>query len=763
MRLLPSRICRLSVAILLGLQVLISGCASTRETERTECLNNLPRNSYIYNYSRQFFYRPTPGSEVIDLATRILTLPIGLPQFLGAVLSDTLLLPVTVPLERSYQSRCKEMKDQIASEQNKSIKGHLNTASKESITLPSFASQTVFGQTPIWDDFVEKGLPASADLPMDNLDRAAESMAKQISQSDGQSLSVLLAALQTAGFSIIDEKRTVLRKPLGGSTGQGLGFYDFEAVGSLKLDTRRISVSLEKLAGAIIKDVPQIAAPQFAEMMMTDLRRQATNINNTYLRFWARLIIELGKYSAEPVDLMTAPASRINLSMLQTSLLLKRLQGDIFTLKVRLSLSGAIQTPLSPRHFVVVNLGTMAGVPLVHLVKDSPSDSLPCSLTGGEGLILDAAGNGLSFGNGEFMKLVEKAYKGSKAGEVLDKLRNGVMAVNWVLGWGKLVAAVTALKGEITVENPPLIRTETSQKGEKRLMTAKVWSEVGKKQLLNCYRTAANIATGLDFNLPSDGPLADTAIGWNFASRKEAEFVFLDPPQDQDDIPLTQLTDSKGISQMYLVGQSKIPAVVYLKNPKKVTKTANVWVFVTLKSSKDFIQNWIDIGGAVLGGIRGASGSIAELGFRLPYTIAWAAIPVIDREPVSGYKLAQKPVERTHMDGVVCSFKKPFTFSMIDPAFTTTYTLVPSSATAGRWTSRYTYRASTYVRFEASGPYTIEGADTDTPYIVTRLEGTASMAFDPRFSSITVPWEESRGHVGYFELVPLETEECNEP
>ena len=47
-------------------------------------------------------------------------------------------------------------------------------------------------------------------------------------------------------------------------------------------------------------------------------------------------------------------------------------------------------------------------------------------------------------------------------------------------------------------------------------MVARIWSEVGKTEMLNCVRPLINAATGLDFNLPTTGPLADVAIEWNF-------------------------------------------------------------------------------------------------------------------------------------------------------------------------------------------------------------------------------------------------------
>ncbi|NGZ99039.1 MAG: hypothetical protein CV089_23500 [Nitrospira sp. WS110] len=233
--------------------------------------------------------------------------------------------------------------------------------------------------------------------------------------------------------------------------------------------------------------------------------------------------------------------------------------------------------------------------------------------------------------------------------------------------------------------------------------------------MVNCLRTAANIATGLDFNLPSDRPLGNTAIGWNFASDKEAKFVRFEAPQGKNRNPSTQITDNKGISQMWPVGVSKIPAVVYLKNPKPITKTANLWVYVTLKSSKDFTQNWIDIGGFVLGGVAAIPGSIAEIGFRLPYVAARTTVPVIDHEPLLGYKPVSN--EWSDFSGVICSLEKPFTVtaSMRGSQMNVTYTLTPSSATTGQWTFRGTFKASAFVHAEGGGSYAIEGADTHTP------------------------------------------------
>ncbi|MGZ8558729.1 MAG: hypothetical protein ACXWWC_10360, partial [Chitinophagaceae bacterium] len=477
-------------------------------------------------------------------------------------------------------------------------------------------------------------------------------MAQMISRSDEQSLPVLLTALQTAGFTIIDENRKVLRNPLGDGKGQGLGFYDFEVVGVLKLANRGVNISLAKIAGTITKGMPEISASQFAQWMLQGLRTQADNTENKFVRFWARLIIEIGKSNAQPVDLLTASPDSIILNMLQATLLTRRLQGDFYTLKTRPQQTGMIQLPYSHRNSLVAFREEKNNLHFLTPVFLSVINNDPCNLTSDEALILDAAAVGLTTWNGwQFGLLGESTNAAGKASN-LGKIGLGLQGANAALAWLKLIAAVTMLKGEIIVQKPlPLVRTKNSTPGDKRLMVARVWQEVGRKEMLNCVRPLLNVATGLDFNLPTDGPLGDVAIEWHFAGDNEIRvnnadtrnlqnFVAFKSPDGGDTNPQKQVTDNLGLSKMWLVGAPKIPAVVYQKNPMEIEKKAEVFVGVTLKSSKDFIQNWIDIGGTVVGvatgGPLGLVGAAAEIGYRIPYVVAKATIPVIDHEPCDG-------------------------------------------------------------------------------------------------------------------------------
>ena len=373
------------------------------------------------------------------------------------------------------------------------------------------------------NDFAEKGLPAAAPLPTSgNMDQAAILMARKISNLDRDSLPTLLTALQAAGFAIVDKNRKVLLPPSGDGKGQGLLFYDWETVGMLKLAKPGVGTTLEKLTDMITKDTPEIPASRLSEAMLQDLRSQAES-DNQFVRFWARLIIELGKFASPPVDLMKVQAGNINLSMLQATLWTRRLTAEIYLLQNRSKTVGqALQLGDAP-----------TSIDHGDLQKDNRSIFRPasfavqvddCQLTEAESLILDAASFGVGAGRDAIMKLVEEFAEHTHSPDAvgLGKLSNGLFGMNLALAWLKLVAALTRMQGELTIEEPlPLERTFNSTPGQRRLMKARFWSEVGDSQKLNCVRLKLTAISGLDFAMPTNGPLSEKAVEWHFAGDNE--------------------------------------------------------------------------------------------------------------------------------------------------------------------------------------------------------------------------------------------------
>ncbi len=118
-------------------------------------------------------------------------------------------------------------------------------------------------------------------------------------------------------------------------------------------------------------------------------------------------------------------------------------------------------------------------------------------------------------------------------------------------------------------------------------------------------------------------------------------------------------------------------------------------------------------------------------------------ITIVDR----GYR-ASGSNGPTSYRGVICSLEKPFELTGKHPLFTFPFKFVPSSATAGT----ASYSASWSVtKATGSGPYTIEGADTDAPRIVWPTQSTLN----------TPVVTTGGGGAATINLTPLETAECN--
>ncbi|CAN5597451.1 hypothetical protein BH10ACI3_BH10ACI3_20220 [soil metagenome] len=476
--------------------------------------------------------------------------------------------------------------------------------------------------------FPEKGLPPPAESGGPPTDAMAARMAKEISNYDRDGLPMLITMLQRAGFFIINTQQKVLYQPTTG-TGTGLAFYDFEVVGMYKLSRRGIVSSVEKMAGQIGKEAKLMPPPMVADLMLKDLRAAAVSAK-PLVRFWARLIIEFGKNAEIPVDLMTAAPAQANLNIIQASLWERRLIGDV---------AAFAEKALAKARFAPRKSNPFSIVPASYGFVDAP-----CQSGNVESLILDGAATVTTTAHGFFLEQIAQTL--SKAGqETMGKVATGLGAVNIALAWAKLVAAMMTLKGEIKIADPmPLVRNKDGTEGESRLMTARVWSEVGNLQMLNCVRLALNLSSGLDFNMPSDGPLSDRDISWemtgdsSFGGQGSSKtgvydnFVNLKAPDDAPKRdPMQQITDDNGESRMNIVGNKQ-----YLLNKPvvPVRKKAAVKISVALKSPRDKAQNFLDIGGAALGialgGPLGIISALPEIGFRYKWDVKRLVVPVKD-------------------------------------------------------------------------------------------------------------------------------------
>ena len=281
-------------------------------------------------------------------------------------------------------------------------------------------------------------------------------------------------------------------------------------------------------------------------------------------------------------------------------------------------------------------------------INASYSRQTPCQLNDAQGLAMDAGSMVITTGHGQLLEAIAEGSKGQTQA-LLGKLGQRIGYLNVILSWAKLVAALMTVKGEMKIADPmPLERVKGNEGGQTRLMTVKVWAEIGNKAYVNCVRTAVNFATGLDFSMPNEGPLKDRDISWELTgaasffgqgSSKTGKFdrfvTMKSPDSNANADPAKQITDDNGESKMNLVGGTR-NATLINKPVVPVRKKAGVMASVSFKSSRDVAQNWLDIGGATLGvygnPITGVLGSLPEIGFRTKWTIGSLTVPVKDWE-----------------------------------------------------------------------------------------------------------------------------------
>ncbi len=177
------------------------------------------------------------------------------------------------------------------------------------------------------DNFSEKGLPEAYIIGKNRSDELAEWLAKEISKYDNESLPVLIAALQKAGFYIIDQNQKILYKPTS-TYDLEMSFYDFEVVGMLKTSALGTTTTIKKLAEVLSQNNRQIPAENLGKAILDDLRK-ARNSKDMRIRFAAKLIFELGKNSAKPADLNVTSPETSEINLIQASLIERILLGDL--------------------------------------------------------------------------------------------------------------------------------------------------------------------------------------------------------------------------------------------------------------------------------------------------------------------------------------------------------------------------------------------------------------------------------------------------
>src|SRR5687767_6671244 len=169
-------------------------------------------------------------------------------------------------------------------------------------------------------------LPEPLRRPQGNDDEVAAALAKHISARDEQSLPALLAAVLAAGFAVRDPDGSLMQTV---EPGQGLIFEAWEVAAMAKMYGEGKTATLTYLTDGL-KLIPELKRAPLNKILVDGIRGHAQG-NHPSLRFWARLIVELGRHSDQPYDMLTQQdEAGIRLDAVQSALILRRLAGDFY-------------------------------------------------------------------------------------------------------------------------------------------------------------------------------------------------------------------------------------------------------------------------------------------------------------------------------------------------------------------------------------------------------------------------------------------------
>jgi hypothetical protein len=168
---------------------------------------------------------------------------------------------------------------------------------------------------------------------------------------------------------------------------------------------------------------------------------------------------------------------------------------------------------------------------------------------------------------------------GDRLGGRLGTYSKATGLANLVLTLLKFFASYALLKVEVTIDKHPMLRTKNTEPGERQILIAKLVMESDKWEVVNCARPLLN-AAGIDFNLPTSGPIVDAGVewrlieggdtrGWTGAVRDVVDIltgnatwgngiVIFEHTPGTEESPAKQRTGPDGISRMGIVGTPQV-------------------------------------------------------------------------------------------------------------------------------------------------------------------------------------------------------------
>jgi hypothetical protein len=355
--------------------------------------------------------------------------------------------------------------------------------------------------------FDEGYLAPPSKAPDANPDDAAASLAKQIATRDEGSTSALLRAIQMSGYSVRQKVGKGFLVQADKGSNQGMAFQAWEVAAMAKLYDENWNISLEDFRAILTKFLPQLSKLSFRDQFLNPI--VASSQGPQPLRFWSRLIIELGRDSRQPYDLSSSnlDLSSSRLDAIQVALILERLSGDLRTLA----------RPTSPRinkssihepewRMPALEEAVYHPAREPRLISVDEVSIVPCSISDEEATALDL--NAI-LKTTEWKNIIQIEGEGESS---------AAAQMNAVMTLVRFYLIYAGLHADISLDKSPLVRTKDLDKGEQGKLTAHVWFELGNWPNLSCLVAILRIflnTTNLDFgNLPNQGDVPGVGVSW---------------------------------------------------------------------------------------------------------------------------------------------------------------------------------------------------------------------------------------------------------
>ena len=492
-------------------------------------------------------------------------------------------------------------------------------------------------------------LPEPARLPAGSVDEQAAGLAKAVSKADSSSTAAFYAAVLASGYGVRDPDGGVLRTV---EPGQGLVFRAGEVAALAKMYGERRMVDLAYLCAGL-KSIPELKEVPLEQILLEGIRKHAQD-GKSPLHFWARFIVELGRQRDEPSDMLgdTDPKN-VRLDAIQAVFILRRLAGDFYGFarseqqaSGRLEAQPGIARALGAdarRHSPLFIRAALHDAASRRLVRAGAMEALgPTQRRSACAELLE--GDGPTAQDATAIIITtgwEKLLAYLHAQDIIgDRYAKFVKTFNILSAYAKFIVTYAMLETEISIKDPPLVRTTTTMPGGERRLIAKVNMNTGGFQDINCFRTALNVFTGLDVSLLKDGPMEGVEVNWHLIEGVSQGIVGFknEGPRIQDPgayagipgkggtpvsaIPRTK-TDGSGIGSICLQGKPHVPYVGQPRTP--VIKRAVVMTTIKIKPGQ-IKGDAVDVAGQALAGIPG----LLTLPLELLYRSDWASTARLD-------------------------------------------------------------------------------------------------------------------------------------